>query len=652
MAAAPPDGAPLPGSAPPVARLPRRAAHVAAASLLLLLAVRAERSALDESPTFDETSHLVSGMSYWVARDFRLNPESGIFPQLWAALPVWRGGAVPPDLGGAAWALGDDWRLAQQFLYGVGNDADTLMRRSRRMIIALAMGLGALVYAWSLRLFGPGGALVSLWLFAFCPNLLAHARLVTADMALAATLCLALAANWSWMQRVSPLRLFGAGLATGLACLSKFAALLLLPVLLLSIAVRVASPRAPVLALGGAAPVEGRVARVAVLLGGLAWVGVGAALAVWAAHGFAFRAGEATPLGWERIEAMGGAAAAAILWARDQQLLPETWLYGLGYTLETTRERVAFAAGQWGTRGWWWYFPFAVGVKTPVGTLGLWALAASGAAVRWWRVGRGARWRTFEPSAPLWALIAVYAASSLLAQVNIGLRHLLPALAAAMILAGSAVRLARARSGRVLLLALLAATAVESQNVAPHDLAFFNRLAGGPARGYRLLIDSNLDWGQDLPGLARWLAAERARGVREPCYLSYFGSALPEAHGVACTRLPGFFDFARPRRATSLEPGIYAISATMLQMLHVPLDVRGEWNDEREARWVELRERLAGETGAGGAWSAEREAYERLRFARLAAWLRRREPDASIGWSILVYRLDARQLDAALYGEL
>jgi hypothetical protein len=247
-------------------------------------------------------------------------------------------------------------------------------------------------------------------------------------------------------------------------------------------------------------------------------------------------------------------------------------------------------------------------------------------------------------------LIGVYWLSSLPSNLNIGLRHMLPTYAAAMILAGAVGRWTAARAGRVAIPALLALTALESRAVHPHYLAFFNALAGGPSHGYRHLVDSNLDWGQDLPGLAHWLA-ERPDADR--CYLSYFGSALPEQHAVHCIRLPGFFDFGRPLRREELDAGTYCISATMLQALHLDADARGRWTAEHELRFGRAREAAAQETDAGvteptPGWSL----YERLRFARLMAYLREREPDDQVGYSILIYRLDAEELGAAQRGPL
>ena len=78
-------------------------------------------------------------------------------------------------------------------------------------------------------------------------------------------------------------------------------------------------------------------------------------------------------------------------------------------------------------------------------------------------------------------------------------------------------------------LILVAWHALESVNIRPNYLAYFNQLAGGPSQGYKHLADSSLDWGQDLPALKKWLDGQ---GLQQPggsgVYLSYFGTARPE----------------------------------------------------------------------------------------------------------------------------
>ena len=154
--------------------------------------------------------------------------------------------------------------------------------------------------------------------------------------------------------------------------------------------------------------------------------------------------------------------------------------------------------------------------------------------------------------------------------------------------------------GAALAAALVLAAAgwygVSVARVHPHYLAYFNEAAGGPANGYRLLVDSNLDWGQDLKGLGPWLAAHGIPRAK----LSYFGTADPEYYRTPVDLLPGYM-LPRPREEVrSVAPGdVVAVSATNLQGVYVEPDVRP------------LMDRL-----------------------------RAREPIGQVGYSILVYRAD------------
>jgi hypothetical protein len=197
---------------------------------------------------------------------------------------------------------------------------------------------------------------------------------------------------------------------------------------------------------------------------------------------------------------------------------------------------------------------------------------------------------------------------------------------------------------------------VESVAIRPHYLAYFNRLAGGPRNAWRQLVDSSLDWGQDLPGLKAWLD-RNATGA--PVYLSYFGTGRPESYGIESIRLPGYYDHWRPTRPwAELGPGVYCISATMVQSVFNMFP--GPWAEPYERAYRSgtgvLRTIAALPDPAERARQLARVSpeslyqLEQLRFARLMAYLRHREPDDRVGWSILIHRLSAADVQAALDG--
>jgi hypothetical protein len=203
--------------------------------------------------------------------------------------------------------------------------------------------------------------------------------------------------------------------------------------------------------------------------------------------------------------------------------------------------------------------------KTPLATIGL-ALLATILAVYLHRSGQPA------DSARRWTVLcllipaAIYFAISLRTNLNIGLRHVLPVYPLLYVAIAWAIAEAwgrRIRFVRPVTLVLLAMLAIETIGRWPNYIAYFNVAAGGPVGGIRLLGDSSLDWGQDLPLLAQWHKAHSGR----PIHLRFFGSADPSDF-VPHTPL----DPAQPHMPA--PPAVVAVSATFLQGLYTPESAR------------------------------------------------------------------------------
>jgi hypothetical protein len=516
--------------------------------------------------------------------------------------------------------------------------------------------------------------LVAAFFGALCPTMLAHTALATSDMAMALFLLAAVSAYWWHLHDPRPLVAGLSAVVFGLACVAKFTAPLLLPLFVLLALVRSAGPAPLVLA--------GRTARTPAGKLGLAALstiahGFVAAGIIWAFCGFRYRAfNPALPPGdfslpWNYVLAFGGWKAQVISFCRAWHLLPEAYLYGFTFVLRLSEARGAFLDGDYSIFGWWSFFPKAFFYKTPVSLLV--ALATAGALLLPWAREKG--WASLRAqlyrTAPLWLLFAVYWVFSLTSHLNIGHRHILPTYPVLYIFTGTigwAIVRAwqRDRAGGIALAAaaviLGGAHAATTAAIYPNFLAFFNLVAGGPANGYKHLVDSSLDWGQDLPGLQHWLAANRRPG--EPVFLSYFGTSEPDYYGIAAVRMPMLHQFNRVRPWYRPEPGIYAISATMLQ--HVYMGHRGPWTAENERQYQGLKRNEAKfhdfQSGKNRAsllreataaeWQVAWDLYEQLRFARLCHYLRARRPDANINYSILIYRLDQQEIDDALNGDL
>jgi hypothetical protein len=633
------------------------------AGLLALHYGLAVGSKLHESTTSDELVHLTAGVSYWVNHDYRLQPENGILPQRWAALPTWLAHPkFPPLAGNEYWRVSDQWVLGHEFFYETGEDHFPRLMAARAMIAVFGLGTGLLIFAWARRLFGDVGGLIALTWFAFDPTFLAHDGLATSDACATFFLLASVGAWWRHLHDPRARWWWLSAVAFGLACVAKYSAPLLLPMFVILAAIR-AFAAAPFVRLGRTWTSRGGKFGAAALsaLGH----GAVAAVIIWMFFGFRFSAANPAlpPLEhfirpWEWLDANLGVAGKILRAVAAARLLPEAYVYGFAYVLETSQVRAAFLNGDYSNTGFPTFFPWAFLLKS---TLPL--LAASGAALALLLRRKAADWYRF---APLGVLFGVYWMFSITSHLNIGHRHILPTYPVLFIASGAlgAWLVSRRALPMAFVAVLLAWHVAESAFIAPHYLAYFNELAGGPKNGYRHLVDSSLDWGQGLPGLKTWLATHAAPG--EPAYLSYFGTGEPDYYGIQARRLMFVNGFKFPPPPISpLEPGLYCISATMLSHVYSP--VRGDWTltlereyqAERQLEHVLIdyardprRRRELEASVPREKWLAAIQRYEWLRLARLCHYLRVRGPDANVGYSILIFRLDAGEIFGATAGSL
>jgi len=180
--------------------------------------------------------------------------------------------------------------------------------------------------------------------------------------------------------------------------------------------------------------------------------------------------------------------------------------------------------------------------------------------------------------------VAIYAAFTATRGLQIGYRHLLPILPFLFVAAGeSGAWLWRWRrpAGKVAASVLAAWYVGGTVYYHPHHLAYFNEIAGGPTRGWHALVDSNIDWGQDLGRLKSWMDEHAVRHIK----LSYFGSADPAYYGIDCERLPGYAAPHPPRVTRELRPGdVVAVSVTHLQGVYLEPEDRPMMEKLRSTR--------------------------------------------------------------------
>jgi hypothetical protein len=334
--------------------------------------------------------------------------------------------------------------------------------------------------------------------------------------------------------------------------------------------------------------------------------------------------------------------------ARAHELLPESYLYGFAHTYRFSRYRKAFLNGDYRSSGWVQFFPYTVSVKTPLALFALIALAGLHALSRR-RSGPEWRARLYEWS-PLLSLFGVYWTFSLTSHLNIGHRHITPIYPVLFVLAsGAACWIVRPlRWTGVLVAALAAWFAAESVWIRPHYLAYFNELVG-PRDAYKHLVDSSLDWGQDLPDLHRWLGEHPPSGR---VFISYFGSGDLAYYGIHATRIGDVNFDVRLRKAPAvLAGGLWIISVTQFQQDYT--EARGPWDPAKEARYRELLGHMV-ELAQGGKAMTEKDGntFEEFQFARLCHYLRGRKPIDELDYTFLIYQLTDEEVTQALYGPI
>jgi hypothetical protein len=523
-----------------------RAAMWVACGLMTLHVALVLHGASQHSCTMDEIVYPTSGYAYLTTGDYRMNPEHPPLLKLWTGAS-WLGLGVDVRRI-AGWELGDQWTFGQGLLFGDDRPHRALLGRARAMVAVLSATVALTVFFVARRFAGDAAGLFALALYALDPLVIAHAGLATTDLGGMALFFLATLAFPGAVLRGGTLRAARAGVLLALALAAKFTSVLLVGV-----------------------------------LGGVA------ALVLWKGE----RA-RGAPAWRPVLRRVAGVIAAglAVLVASYGPAGPRAYLEGwaiLDGHLAVGHQ--AYAFGSYSDSGWWWYFPAAWAVKTPIPIL---LASVAGVAV----VVAQARRR------PMRALIlllppalTLYAAMSV--SLDIGVRHLLPITPFLAVSGGLAAGWAWRRGLATRLAAIVLALwlAVGTGSVHPDEIAYANEAAGGPDELWRRLTDSNVDWGQDLPALADVIAGYPLRRL----YLGHFGSADPAAYGLRYSWIPSVGPV--PRR---YEDG----------------------PDPSGREWIAIGVSVLSDVSTYGAANDGHEAY---------AWLRERPFTAFPGHSIALY---------------
>ncbi len=488
-------------------------------SLVLVLASVAALSLgsmWHDSATGDEGAHIAAGLVRLQYGDLRFFPEQPPLMNVISAIPLAVSGVHMPDV----WRKTNHWMAGWVLLYRSGYDADRLLRLARTPTIALFLGLCTMVFWFVRDQTGSGAwALVAALLTGFCPNLMAHGKLAAVDLAVTVFLFAATALFMRLMRQPSIPLAIACGAMAACAVLSKTSGLIVIPWL-------------------GALYVGGAVAR-------LPREGRAEARPTLVAAATALLVFYAVYLGLARELSL-------TLPFREYAAVVDTirgW-YVQGHA------HPQFLLGEFSyARAWPHYYLVAFLLKTPVAAQILF-IAACVIAVRR---------RTFALVACVAFVFLVFAISAT-SNIALGLRYILPVYpfvyaAIGIALAEEARATHAHRKVLAAAVALLVGWHVVANLVAyPSYISYFNEIIGGNRNADRFLIDSNLDWGQDLKRLRIWCDRHKVDFIR----IDYFGGGEPAYEfGKRAVRWPA-------PRPEPLPPGWFAVSRHFYRISFFP----------------------------------------------------------------------------------
>lgn len=520
-------------------------------AVILLMFALAFTSIQNKSPTFDEQGYITRGVGYLrgenrhmrIGHPLGLNALNGIF------LAFDQQVDLPID--DPSWQETSFHRPSELFMWEIGNDVRRVMLLGRLPTIFLGLLLAALTGRWAWRLTGSYiSGLLALTLVAFDPNILAHMRLTTTDFGFAVAALLAGFTLWRFWQKPSWASAILAGVAFGLLQSTKFTAGLFALLFILMTLAALFAYRKDIDDSDAQQESQGISWRPLLYL--LFGFPLAAFITLWATYGFQIGI---LPDDLPTFPQLGGLTLP--LSHHVEQLLD------LGGRIQ--KATPSFLLGDYSDDGWWYYFPVALIFKTPLPILIFifWAFALFARCLL--RRSKRAKCLTFLDAVFILIPPLGYFAIAVTSDINLGYRHLLPILPFLYVFIAVMVK----RQSRIVIGFLASLILIVAILAYPHYLPYFNLLAGGQDGGWRYLVDSNMDWGQDLEGLSTWMDENQVERI----WLSYFGEARPEYYGINYDGLDSFpprlmNPKTKPFYPYDPAPGTYAISATNLQGVH------------------------------------------------------------------------------------
>ncbi|MBU3964615.1 glycosyltransferase family 39 protein [Patescibacteria group bacterium] len=550
-------------------KLTNKTTNIIAIILLGACFLMAFLSSRNMSLTMDEKAHIPSGYSYLAFMDYRLNPEHPPLAKDLAALPLlFLDLNFPTEHKSWTEDINGQWDSGSEFIFNSGNDPDQIIFWTRLPMMILLVFLAWFLFFWVKKIGGNKAGLMALALFSFSPTFLAHGRLVTTDVAAVLGFLIATYFWVNFLKNPTRKNVFIAGIILGIALCLKFSLILLIPSFaLITIVYALLSGNnhsknklKSVLSYIGKATIAGIIALVFV---------------IWPIYQFHIlnypiekQVSDTQHILGDQLPARITAKAASI------PILRPVAQYALGLLMATQRVaggNTVYFLGEVNNQAWKEYFPTMYLLKAPLAfhiltliVLALWLIFIRKFGSFKKSIKRSFEWtRGHIAEFSLLVILIVYWFTSIIGNLNIGVRHILPVFPIMYIfISVGFFRLTNELRKREIKIALNVVMAIlmlwyiiASLAAFPHYISYYNELAGGSENGYKYAVDSNYDWGQDLKRLADFVEKNNIEGIN----VSYFGGDNPSYR--LGDKLIGTSIYKDPAD----NKGWIAISATFLQ---------------------------------------------------------------------------------------
>jgi len=559
---------------------------------VLLVGYQAYRNSL----THNERAHLAAGVSHLTFQRFDLYRVNPPLVRSVAAIPV------------ALAFLKTDWDAyrfepTQRCEIQVGGRFAELNSHRFLFLLALARWVcipfslvgGWICGRWATRLYGLRCGILAMLLWFFSPMLTGHVSLITPDAHATALAVCAMYCIWNWLNRPGWENALGTGLVLGLAELTKFTLLVLYPVTIFLWAVY-----------WSRTPIEGEPAQprrpsekpafrhlIALLLLSVLTINLG--------YGFE---GTFKTLGDYRFQTqlftgLEGNQLSSFMHGEKSRFantvlgslpipLPANYVQGIDTQRYDFEQGLpSYLRGDWSDHGWWYYYLYALAIKMPLGT---WCLMALAVGVTIFGRGFNAPWRDEMVVLVPGLVILLFVSSQ--TGFSVHSRYVIPALPFFFVWISKVARVFEMTKGTdpicpngpegaahkwgpspssravaAMVVVALTWSVGSSLWAYPHSLSYFNELVGGPRNGGKHLLDSNIDWGQDLLYLKDWLDEHPDVKLNG---LALFDSYPATLAGIPETPHPppdpeSQYERAnRPPDSVGPKPGWYALSVNNL----------------------------------------------------------------------------------------